>query len=142
MFPDMCPTLLGPLDSLECTCHSRKPSLVEVPAAVKAVIIGYIVFAHLEVVFLVVVKENVVIIIDNECHGTYRASEQVLYTAKIMLCTDTRLLQMGEDPNQALRKFPYEDLGAKNKLGYEIQNTFIAVPGARISGTRYVCSFF
>ena len=51
---------------------------------------------------------------------------------------------MGDDPNPALRKFPYEELAAKGgALKYK---TSTAVPGTRMSGTRYVgifwCSFF
>ena len=47
---------------------------------------------------------------------------------------------MGDDPNSALRKFPYEELAAKGgALKYKTRTRYTAVvPGTRISGTRNV----
>ena len=48
---------------------------------------------------------------------------------------------MGDDPNPALRKFPYEELAATGgALKYKTRTRYTTVPGTRISGTRYVVS--
>ena len=88
-------------------------------------------------------KKIVLIIIEHElpCNVPgIRTTINSIHNKGYALHTEIKLLQMGDDPNPALRKFPFEELAAKgDALKYKTRTQY--EPGTRISGTTHVGIF-
>ena len=98
-------------------------------AGLREVFVGDFFFPKLEIVSFISWEKNVAITNDNELPCNVTGIRTTAIDNKgYALHTEIKLLLIGEDPNPAPRKFPYEEL-ARKRWYLEIQNTYTAAPG-------------